>query len=55
MQENIYFLDKTGLRLIKHIYNEYSHFSATDEYFVKNDTLFFSFNKPVWWSFFYRS
>ncbi len=47
----IYFSDGDGLRLLRHTYNEYSHFSGTDEYFVKDDSLFFVFYDHVSWSF----
>ncbi len=46
-----YFSDKQGLRLIRHTYSEYSHFSATDEYFLKGDSLFFVFQAHVSWHF----
>lgn len=35
-----YFSEKGQLRMIKHVYNEYSHFSAVDSYFVKDSALF---------------
>lgn len=45
----IYFSEKGQLRMIKHTYNQYSHYSGTDEYFVKNDSLFFVYyNHEVW-------
>jgi len=47
----IYFYEKGQLRLIKHAYNEYSHFSATDEYFLKDGALFFVFYNHLVWSF----
>ncbi|RAU82570.1 hypothetical protein [Pontibacter arcticus] len=46
-----YFSDNGQLRLIRHTYNAYSHFSAIDEYFLKNDSLYFVFSKQVAWSF----
>ncbi|RXF67586.1 hypothetical protein [Arcticibacter tournemirensis] len=46
-----YFSDKGQLTMIKHSYNEYSHFSAVDLYFVSNNTLFFAHFKRVSWSF----
>ncbi|MFD3000304.1 hypothetical protein ACFS7Z_08030 [Pontibacter toksunensis] len=36
-----YFTENGQLRMIKHTYNEYSHFSAVDNYFVKDSTPFF--------------
>jgi len=47
----VYFSEKGQLRMIKHTYHEYSHFSATDTYFVKDNALFFAFYKHVAWSF----
>lgn len=46
-----YYSEKGQLRMIQHTYIEYSHFSATDEYFIKNDSLFFVFNNHRLWSF----
>ncbi|MGV3508406.1 MAG: hypothetical protein ACO1N7_03890 [Sphingobacteriaceae bacterium] len=46
-----YFSEKGLLRLIVHRYNEYSHFSAVDQYFVKDSTLFFVYKKSILWSF----
>lgn len=47
----IYYSENDRLRLIRHIYNEYSHFSATEEYFLKDEVPFFVFYKQVAWSF----
>ena len=46
-----YFLDKGALRMIVHRYNEYSHHSAEDYYFVKDSILFFTYFERVSWSF----
>ncbi|WP_147273586.1 hypothetical protein [Pedobacter chinensis] len=46
-----YFSHQGKLSMIRHRYNEYDHYSATDEYFVKDDTLFFAYFKSVLWSF----
>ena len=46
-----YFSDNGELSMIRHRYSEYSHFSATDEYFVSNDKLFFAHLTGVSWSF----
>ncbi|TCD01197.1 hypothetical protein [Pedobacter psychroterrae] len=44
-----YFSEKGKLAVIKHSYNEYSHFSAVDQYFVNDGSLFFAhFNRVVW-------
>ncbi|RYE55792.1 MAG: hypothetical protein EOP48_09420 [Sphingobacteriales bacterium] len=46
-----YFTEKGRLVMIVHRYNEYDHYSAEDRYYVKDSTLFFSFNKSVTWAF----
>lgn len=46
-----YFSEKGQLRLMVHRYNEYSHFSASDHYFVQDSMLFFVFKRSVLWSF----
>lgn len=46
-----YFYEGVKLIIIKHSYSEYSHFSATDEYFISNDRLFFAHQTGVSWSF----
>jgi len=46
-----YFFENNKLRLIKHTYNEYSHFSATDEYYIKDGSVFFVFLNHVSWNF----
>ncbi|TDQ08257.1 hypothetical protein [Pedobacter metabolipauper] len=46
-----YFFDKGKLSIIKHAYSEYDHYSATDQYFVNDDELFFAHLKEVTWSF----
>ncbi|AHM62795.1 hypothetical protein D770_22750 [Flammeovirgaceae bacterium 311] len=44
-----YYSENGQLRMIRHTYNEYSHHSATDHYFVKDSTLFFvHFNRMSW-------
>lgn len=47
----VYYSENGQLRMIRHTYNEYSHFSATDEYFLKEDAPFFVFYKHLVWSF----
>lgn len=47
----IYFYKDEQLRLIRHTYNEYSHFSATDEYFIKDGEPFFVFYNQLAWNF----
>jgi hypothetical protein len=46
-----YFSDHGKLVLIKHRYNEYSHFSATDHYYVNKDSLYFAYLNSTSWSF----
>lgn len=46
-----FFYENGEMRLIRHTYNEYSHFSATDDYFIQNDSLFFVFQHHLAWSF----
>lgn len=46
-----YYSDKGKLAMIKHAYNEYSHFSAVDLYFVSNNSPFFVHLNRVNWSF----
>lgn len=46
-----YYSQDGDLRLIVHRYSEYSHYSAEDQYFVRDSTLFFSFLKGISWSF----
>jgi len=47
----VYYFDNNALKMIKHTYSEYSHFSATDSYFVKDSALFFVYYNRVSWSF----
>ncbi|CAM3754502.1 hypothetical protein POKO110462_18350 [Pontibacter korlensis] len=47
----VYLSDEGGLRLIRHTYSEYSHFSAKDEYFMKDGTVFFVLYRHVSWHF----
>ncbi|MBU4539209.1 MAG: hypothetical protein L6264_05065 [Weeksellaceae bacterium] len=47
----IYFTENGKLRMIRHAYSEYSHFSATDEYFVEDDSVYFIYSKQVQWNF----
>ncbi|RZK38002.1 MAG: hypothetical protein EOO90_23650 [Pedobacter sp.] len=37
--------------VIKHSYSEYSHFEATDQYFVNDDQLYFAHLNRLVWSF----
>jgi len=47
----IYYSDNGKLAVIKHLYNEYSHFSAIDQYFVSDGKLYFAFLDRSVWSF----
>ncbi|WP_442591844.1 hypothetical protein ACSBL2_11510 [Pedobacter sp. AW31-3R] len=46
-----YYTDQGKIVTIKHVYSEYDHFSATDTYFLSNDTLFFAHLQQTTWSF----
>lgn len=46
-----YFSHENKLKLIKHQYQEYDHFSATDQYFVVDESLFFAHFNRLTWSF----
>ena len=46
-----YYSHEGDLQLIVHRYSEYSHYSAEEQYFVRDSTLFFTFLKEVSWSF----
>ncbi|WP_316783878.1 hypothetical protein [Pedobacter frigiditerrae] len=46
-----YFSKNGKLMLIKHNYNEYSHFEATDLYFVNDGQLYFAHLNKLIWSF----
>ncbi|ARS35450.1 hypothetical protein CA264_08365 [Pontibacter actiniarum] len=46
-----YFSEKGQLRLIRHSYSEYSHFSAVDSYYVQAGAPFFVFHDRLAWSF----
>ncbi len=46
-----YYSKDGEVNLIVHRYAEYSHYSAEDQYFVRDSMLFFAFLKGVSWSF----
>ena len=46
-----FYTDHSQLRLIKHNYSEYDHFSSSDSFFVTGDKLFFVYRKTIVWSF----
>jgi len=46
-----YFTDGGKLSMVKHDYNEYDHYSAVDQYFVSDSTVFFVHQTNVSWSF----
>lgn len=46
-----YYSQEGDLQLIVHRYAEYSHFSAEEQYLVRDSTLFFTFLKEISWSF----
>lgn len=47
----IYFSNNDEVEVIKHMYSEYSHFSATEMYFLKNGTPYFIHKKETSWAF----
>lgn len=47
----IYYSQDGDLRLIVHRFAEYSHYSAEEQYFVRDSILFFTFLKEISWSF----
>lgn len=47
----VYYSEAGQLRLIVHQYNEHDHYEATDQYYIKNDSLYFVFLKGTAWSF----
>ncbi|WP_256002108.1 hypothetical protein [Pedobacter deserti] len=46
-----YFSEQGELRMIRHSYSEYSHFSAVDQYFVSGNKLYFAHLTETTWSF----
>lgn len=46
-----YYTDRGKLAIIKHIYNEHDHFSATDIYYVADGNLYFAYRNAVTWEF----
>lgn len=46
-----YFSQDGSIKMIKHSYSEYDHFSATDQFFVSADTLYFVYYNRTTWSF----
>lgn len=46
-----YYSESGKLAAIKHAYNEYDHFEATDQYFVQDSVVYFAFYKHLNWSF----
>lgn len=49
--EVTYFSEKNTLKVIKHSYGEYSHFGATEMYYIANNIPFFIFIEEGYWSF----
>lgn len=49
--EVIFFYEYKNLRLIKHFYGEYSHFSSEEQYYLKNNQPFFIYKQDVSWNF----
>lgn len=46
-----YFSHQGEVKMVKHQYNEYDHFSATDQYFMVDQKLFFAHLNRLTWSF----
>lgn len=46
-----FYSDDNGLQLIEHQRSEYSHFEATDQYYVMDDRPFFVYYEHTSWSF----
>ncbi len=46
-----YFTEAGNLKMIIHRYSEYSHYSATDRYFVQDNQLYFAYLNGVSWTF----
>lgn len=46
-----YFSEKGKLSMIRHIYNEHDHHSATEQYFLSNNAVFFAYLNKTSWSF----
>lgn len=46
-----YFSENGQLVLVRHVYGEYSHHEFEEEYFVRNNQLFFAFKKSTSWAF----
>ncbi|TDS17393.1 hypothetical protein [Sphingobacterium paludis] len=46
-----YFTENGQLVLVRHVYGEYSHHEYEEEYFVRNNQLFFGFEKATSWAF----
>ncbi|MFD2825899.1 hypothetical protein ACFSYG_05405 [Leeuwenhoekiella polynyae] len=47
----VFFSDTTGLKVIRHAHNEYSHFEAADLYYLRDEVPFFVFSTNTTWSF----
>lgn len=47
----VFYSEKGELKIVKHSYAEYSHFSSTENYFIKNGDPFFIFKDEISWSF----
>lgn len=49
--EVTFYSDKGEIKVIRHSYAEHSHFSAVEQYFIKNGKPFFIFREEAVWSF----
>ncbi len=49
--EVTFYSEKDGIKVIRHSYTEHSHFSATEQYFIRNGEPFFIFREETVWNF----
>lgn len=47
----VFYTSDGKLKSIKHSFSEYSHFSSVEQYYLKNDSLFFILKQDTSWSF----
>lgn len=47
----VFYSEKGNLKVIQHSYGENSHFSAVENYFIRNNKPFFIFNQETVWNF----
>lgn len=47
----VFYYERGALRSVKHFYAEHSHFSSSEQYFIRNNQVFFIFKQDVSWNF----